>query len=110
MHQVMPDCDAVCVSFSDVMNPSRRIGWATGKDAPKGSDTVGSDENTTNTAAPATSRKETAQIHVSFISKQVDQLISEATIRSLFSNYGEVLDVALKKSQFDKVQLNAEWM
>jgi hypothetical protein len=49
-----------------------------------------------------TSKKETAQIHVSFISKQVDQLISEATIRSLFSNYGEVLDVALKKSQFDK--------
>lgn len=100
----------VLVSFSDVLNTSslgsHRIGWATGKDAPKGSDTVGSDENTTNAASPATSKRETAQIHVSFISKQVDQLISEATIRSLFSNYGEVLDVALKKSQFDKVLLN----
>lgn len=30
-------------------------------------------------------------------------LISEATLRSLFGIYGEVVDVALKKSQFDKV-------
>jgi len=35
---------------------------------------------------------------------QVDVLISEATIRSLFGLYGEVIDVALKKSQFDKVK------
>jgi hypothetical protein len=46
---------------------------------------------------------ETAQIHVSFISKQIDELISEATLRSLFGLYGEVVDVAIKKSQFDKV-------
>jgi hypothetical protein len=45
---------------------------------------------------------ETAQVHVSFISKQIDVLISEATIRGLFGLYGEVVDVALKKSQFDK--------
>jgi hypothetical protein len=34
---------------------------------------------------------------------QVDVLISEATLRGLFSLYGEVIDVALKKSQFDRV-------
>lgn len=37
---------------------------------------------------------------------QVDMLISEATLRSLFGIYGEVVDVALKKSQFDKVSGN----
>eukprot|EP01040_Poterioochromonas_malhamensis_P009484 gene9484-10299_t len=45
---------------------------------------------------------ETAQIHVSFISKQVDALITEATLRGLFSMYGEIVDVAIKKTQFDK--------
>ncbi|RYG94268.1 hypothetical protein EON65_57780 [archaeon] len=50
-------------------------------------------------------KAETAQIHVSFISKQIDMLISEATLRSLFGAYGEVVDVALKKSQFDKVDM-----
>jgi hypothetical protein len=46
----------------------------------------------------------TAQVHVSYISKQIDVLISEATLRGLFSLYGEVVDVALKKSQFDRVR------
>jgi hypothetical protein len=50
-----------------------------------------------------TDRTDTAQVHVSFISKQIDYLISEATLRSLFSRFGEVVDVALKKSQFDEV-------
>eukprot|EP01039_Chlorochromonas_danica_P000455 gene455-492_t len=69
-----------------------RIGWAEGKGGMK-------------TLSPdlcAPKRGETAQIHVSFISKQIDMLISEATLRSLFGIYGEVVDVALKKSQFDK--------
>ena len=48
---------------------------------------------------------QTAQVHVSFISKQVDILISEATLRALFGMYGEVVDVALKKSQFDRVSV-----
>jgi hypothetical protein len=46
-----------------------------------------------------------AQIHVSFISKQVDALVSEATLRSLFTLYGNVVDVTLKKSQFDPVRV-----
>jgi hypothetical protein len=46
-----------------------------------------------------------AQIHVSFISKQVEALVSEATLRSLFSLYGNVVDVTLKKSQFDPVRI-----
>jgi hypothetical protein len=47
----------------------------------------------------------TSQIHVSFISKQVDALVSEATLRSLFSSCGEVVDVTIKKSHFDQVIL-----
>jgi RNA recognition motif-containing protein len=47
---------------------------------------------------------ETAQIHVSFISKQVDFLVSESTLRELFGRFGEIVDVALKKTQFDQVR------
>ena len=54
-------------------------------------------------AMPEPKQVQTAQVHVSFISKQVDVLISEATLRALFGMYGEVIDVALKKSQFDRV-------
>lgn len=94
-----------------------RIGWATGKDSPKLPSDMFDNEVTGPSPSSATNtqhkqsntnnnnntgKKETAQIHVSFISKQVEHLISEATLRSLFSNYGEVIDVALKKSQFDK--------
>lgn len=53
------------------------------------------------------SRRDTAQIHVSFISKQVDALITEETLRSLFSNYGQVVDVAIKKSKFDHVRVSS---
>jgi RNA recognition motif-containing protein len=45
-----------------------------------------------------------AQIHVSFLSKQVDVLITETTLRSLFSRFGEVVDVAIKKIQFNPVR------
>jgi hypothetical protein len=71
---------------------SLRIGWAEGKNVPKPMPVM-----------PEPKTVETAQVHVSFISKQIDVLISEATLRALFGLYGEVLDVALKKSQFDRV-------
>lgn len=45
---------------------------------------------------------ETAQLHVSFFTKQVELLITEATLRALFGMCGEVVDVALKKSQVDQ--------
>jgi hypothetical protein len=48
-------------------------------------------------------RTDTAQIHVSFISKQVAGLITEETLRSLFGHYGTVVDVTIKKSRFDQV-------
>mmetsp|Transcript_13316 Transcript_13316/g.14424 ORF Transcript_13316/g.14424 Transcript_13316/m.14424 type:complete len:379 (+) Transcript_13316:93-1229(+) len=43
----------------------------------------------------------TAQIHISYISRQTDAVISESSLRSLFSQFGEVVDVTIKKSQFD---------
>jgi hypothetical protein len=50
-----------------------------------------------------------AQIHVSFLSKQVDVLITETTLRSLFSRFGEVVDVAIKKIQFNPVSKSCEF-
>ena len=51
----------------------------------------------------ANAETKTAQLHVSFISKQVAYLVSEETIRSLFSSFGKVVDVVLKKATFDQV-------
>lgn len=41
---------------------------------------------------------ETAQLHFSFISKQHVQLVTEATVRKVFANFGDVVDVTIKKT------------
>lgn len=47
---------------------------------------------------------QTAQIHFSFISRQIEQIVSELTLRQLFGQFGEVLDVAIKKSSIDNFE------
>eukprot|EP00599_Poterioochromonas_sp_BG-1_P007876 CAMPEP_0173150006 /NCGR_PEP_ID=MMETSP1105-20130129/10683_1 /TAXON_ID=2985 /ORGANISM="Ochromonas sp., Strain BG-1" /LENGTH=559 /DNA_ID=CAMNT_0014065019 /DNA_START=360 /DNA_END=2039 /DNA_ORIENTATION=+ len=42
-------------------------------------------------------KDEYIQVHVSFISKQVNYLITEKVLRDIFSQYGTVADVAIKK-------------
>lgn len=42
---------------------------------------------------------QTAQVHISYISKQMDTVIDEYSIARLFSNFGQVVDVVLKKTQ-----------
>jgi len=41
-------------------------------------------------------------IHCTFISYQVDFMVTEASLRDLFSQYGTVMDVAIKKSTIHK--------
>lgn len=41
---------------------------------------------------------ESAQIHFSFISKQTQRVVTEAIIREVFSHFGEVKDVTIKKT------------
>lgn len=47
----------------------------------------------------------TAQVHFSYLSKQLNVLITEATIRKVFLRFGEVKDITIKKSAFDDVSL-----
>jgi RNA recognition motif-containing protein len=37
------------------------------------------------------------QVHVSFISKQLHVIITEKVLREIFSPFGEIADVAIKK-------------
>lgn len=37
------------------------------------------------------------QLHVSFISRQVNMLITEKVLRDVFAAYGEIADVVVKK-------------
>lgn len=37
------------------------------------------------------------QLHVSFISRQVNMLITEKVLREVFAAYGEIADVVVKK-------------
>jgi hypothetical protein len=42
-----------------------------------------------------------AQLHFSFISKQSSAVVSEATVRSVFEQFGAIKDVYLKKTVFE---------
>jgi hypothetical protein len=46
---------------------------------------------------------ESAQVHFSFISKQNAHFVTEATIRSVFSTFGELINISIKKSEIDRV-------
>jgi len=65
-----------------------RIRWATYKSK------VGSKE-------PKQDVLETSPVHVSFISYQIDKLVTEESLRELFSKYGLVVDASIKKSMID---------
>ncbi len=45
----------------------------------------------------------TAQVHISYLSKQLNLVVSEDFLRDIFSNFGEVLEVSLKKVAIDPV-------
>lgn len=45
---------------------------------------------------------ETSAVHVSFISYQTSRLVTEESLRALYSKYGRVLDVSIKKSMIDR--------
>lgn len=45
----------------------------------------------------------TAQVHISYLSKQLNSIVSEEFLRDIFSNFGEVVEVALKKVSIDPV-------
>jgi hypothetical protein len=49
---------------------------------------------------------ESAQIHFSFISKQTQRVVTEAIIREVFSHFGEVKDVTIKKQPHSLEQVN----
>ena len=46
----------------------------------------------------------TAQVHISYLSKQLNFIISEQFLRDVFSNFGTVLEIALKKTCVDPVR------
>lgn len=48
----------------------------------------------------------TAELHFSFISKQNIFLVTEATVRDVFNQFGPVQDVSIKKSGIDQVIKN----
>lgn len=44
-----------------------------------------------------------AQVHISYLTKQLTMIVSEQMIYELFSNFGKVLEVSLKKKCVDTV-------
>jgi RNA recognition motif-containing protein len=45
---------------------------------------------------------DTAEIHFSFVSKQSTYLVTEATLRGIFSRFGEIQDISIKKTLFNQ--------
>lgn len=56
---------------------------------------------------PVTSSKlavlETSSIHVTYISYQINNLVTEESLRAIFSSFGDVLDASIKKSTVDEI-------
>lgn len=75
-----------------------RVGWADDHPANHYAHT----KPVINTVPPKKNNP-TAQIHVTFVSKNVHQPISELDLRNIFERFGNVVDVAIKKSVFNKV-------
>lgn len=46
---------------------------------------------------------ETSSIHVTYISYQINKLVTEESLRAIFSTFGEVLDASIKKSTVDDI-------
>ncbi len=70
-----------------------RIGRALSRTAKKG----------TSPKAASSQSYDTASVHVTFISNQVNMIINEESLRVLFSQFGEVVDVVINKSSIDQV-------
>jgi RNA recognition motif-containing protein len=49
--------------------------------------------------------KKTAKIHFTFNSGNPEHAVTEATLRQVFSKYGEVVDISINKTMFAKVKL-----
>jgi hypothetical protein len=47
----------------------------------------------------------TAQVHISYLSKQLNLIVNEEFLRDIFSNFGDVLEVSLKKACMDPVSV-----
>lgn len=46
----------------------------------------------------------TAQLHVGFVAKDFRFAVTEATLRKLYSQFGDLIDVTIKKNKFSKVR------
>jgi len=62
-----------------------------------------SNPNLNNSSLPQPTAKgsRTAQVHISYLSKQLNFIISEQFLRDIFGNFGNVLEIALKKTCVD---------
>eukprot|EP01039_Chlorochromonas_danica_P005388 gene5388-5926_t len=54
------------------------------------------------TAPTMTPHSRTAQVHFSYLSKQLEFIITEAFLWDVFSSFGEVMEISLKKSSCDE--------
>ncbi len=48
-------------------------------------------------------RMDSSSVHISYISYQLNHIITEESLRILFSSFGVVLDTSIKKSYIDEV-------
>ena len=76
-----------------------RVSWA--RDNP-GLELLSAEALQSTTGASATGRK-TAQIHVLYMTPMIHVTISEMDLHEVFREFGEVLDVTIKKSVMNKV-------
>ncbi len=74
-----------------------RVGWA-----------VDSGKRSTQSSMeqPSDSKKsQTAQIHVMFVTRELHRRVSELDLGGVFSRYGNLVDIAIKKNAINNVRI-----
>jgi hypothetical protein len=91
------DAHCLCFFFRCWLNGTHRVGWAAYK-------------NKKEPRLQHHDKMDSASIHVSYITFQLDAVITEESLRQLFSSFGPVVDTSIKKSFVDEVRARCHFL
>ncbi len=80
-----------------------RVGWADDNEKRRGAGKGGAVGRYQEKAADLKKTRQTAQIHVMFVTREMNRRVSELDLGSVFGRYGNLVDIAIKKNAINAV-------
>ena len=72
-----------------------RVGWAL----------INGERHHLKEKAPDAKKNQTAQIHVMFVTRELDRRVSELDLGAVFNRFGNLVDIAIKKNCINTVKI-----